>query len=274
MEAKRELVLKQATDHYHKLMEDEALTQASLKALDDALAKARLIFGGRRLAPYLRPDFVFEADWKRVSGICETIFGTLQKVKDASIKDDALLDELGVTEAERDLVSIDPGYSQASPTSRLDSFLTDDSYSYVELNGESPAGIAFADSASDIFLSLPLMKKFAESYDVEKLNGRPRLLETLLSCYKEFSGGKIEGSPTIAIVDLKDLPTVEEFNLCKEYFESNGYRSIICSPDELEFTGERLKCGDDEIDIVYRRLLVREYMPIVDKYPALLDAYR
>ncbi len=274
MEAKRELVLKQATDHYHKLMEDEVLTQTSLKALDDALKEARLIFGGRRLSPYLRPDFVLESDWNRVSGICETIFGTLQKVKDAAINSDALLDELGVTEIERDLVSIDPKYSQASPTSRLDSFLTEDSYSYVELNGESPAGIAFADSASDIFLSLPLMKKFSETYEVEKLNGRPKLLETLLSCYKEFSGGEISKKPTIAIVDLKDLPTVEEFNLCKEYFESNGYKSIICSPDELEFTGTHLKCGDDEIDIVYRRLLVREYMPIVDKYPALLDAYR
>ncbi|MEZ5344650.1 MAG: hypothetical protein R2681_03745 [Pyrinomonadaceae bacterium] len=274
MEAKRELVLKQVTDHYHKLMEDEDLTQASLKSLDAALKEARLIFGGRRLSPYLRPDFVLESDWKRVSGICETIFGTLQKVKDAAVNSDALLDELGVTETERELVSIDPKYTQASPTSRLDSFLTGDSYSYVELNGESPAGIAFADSASDIFLSLPLMKKFCETYTVEKLNGRPKLLETLLSCYREFSGGEIKGSPTIAIVDLKDLPTVEEFNLCKEYFESKGYKSIICSPDELEFTGTRLKCGEDEIDIVYRRLLVREYMPIVEEYPALLEAYR
>ena len=30
-------------------------------------------------------------------------------------------------------------------------FLTEDAYSYVELNGESPAGIAFADSATEIF---------------------------------------------------------------------------------------------------------------------------
>jgi uncharacterized circularly permuted ATP-grasp superfamily protein len=35
-----------------------------------------------------------------------------------------------------------------------------------------------------------------------------------------------------------------------------------------------LRTGDFEIDIVYKRLLVNEYLPIMDQYPALLDAYR
>lgn len=267
-------MLNEAIEHYNKLLEDNELTKASLRMLDEKLEEARLIFGGRRLAPYLRPHFVTESDWKRTSEICETIFSTLQKVKDAAVDSDELLDELGVTEVERDLVSIDPKYKQAAPTARLDSFLTEDSYSYVELNGESPAGIAFSDSARDIFMELPLMKRFRETYEVEGLEGRPKLLETLLKCYEEFSGGDPKKEPTIAIVDLKGLPTVEEFKLCKEYFESHGFKSIICSPDELEFSADCLRCGETEIDIVYRRLLVREYLPIIEEFPALLDAYR
>ena len=35
-----------------------------------------------------------------------------------------IIDDLGLTEIERDLVAIDPGYKAVSPTSRLDSFLT------------------------------------------------------------------------------------------------------------------------------------------------------
>lgn len=267
-------MLKEAIAHYNKLLEDKDLTQSSLNQLDSKLAEARLIFGGRRLSPYLRPHFVLEEDWNRTVEICETIFGTLQKVKDAAVDSDELLDELGVTEIERDLVSIDPKYTQAAPTARLDSFLTDDTYSYVELNGESPAGIAFSDSARDIFLDLPIVKKFAESYEIYGLEGRSKLLETLLTCYEEYLGHKPETKPTIAIVDLKDLPTVEEFLLCKDYFEANGYKSIICSPDELDFDGESLLCGDVKIDIVYRRLLVQEYLPIIEEYPDLLNAYR
>jgi uncharacterized circularly permuted ATP-grasp superfamily protein len=267
-------MLKKAVAYYHELLEDAELAEASRRELDEGLEKARLIFGGRRLSPYLRPHFVFESDWIRVKAICEVVWSALQKVKDAAIGNDELLDELGVTEIEKDLVAIDPKYNTVSPTARLDSFLTENSYSYVELNGESPAGIAYADSATEIFQNLPVMKKFAERYDVQGLEGRPKMLEVLLRAYEEFLGAKPEESPVIAIVDLKDLPTQKEFELFKDYFQENGCTSIICSPDELEFDGEKLWCKGVKIDIVYKRLLVNEYLPIMEKYPALLNAYR
>ncbi len=267
-------MLKEAVAHYHELLEDHALLADSRQVLDDGLESAKLIFGGRRLSPYLRPHFVTEADWQRVSQICETIWSALQKVKDAAIDNEKLLDELGIVGIERELIAIDPKYKQVSASARLDSFLTEDSYSYVELNGESPAGIAFADSATEIFMQMPVMKKFAEKYDVRGLEGRPKLLAVLLSSYEEFLGHKPENKPVIAIVDLKDLPTVKEFELFRDYFEANGCTSLICSPDELEFDGKNLICKGVVIDVVYKRLLVNEYLPIIEEFPALLDAYR
>ncbi len=267
-------MLKAAVEYYHELLTDPEIAKASQRVLDEGLESSKLIFGGRRLSPYLRPHFVTEQGWAMITETGSTIFGALQKVKDAAVADDQILDELGVTEIERDLIKIDPGYSHVSPTSRLDSFLTGDAYSYVELNGESPAGIAFADSATEIFQSLPVMKKFAERYDVHGLEGCSKLLGVLSSCYEEFLGRKPESKPVIAIVDLKDLPTIKEFELFKEYFEENGHESVICSPDDLEFDGKKLRFGDVAIDIVYKRLLVNEYLPIMDAQPALLDAYR
>ncbi len=267
-------MLKTAVAYYHELLKDTGLADASQKMLDEQLESSKLIFGGRRLAPYLRPHFVTEGDWVFIKKTCETIFGALQKVKDAAIADHSVLDELGLTDVEKELVKIDPGYSHVSPTSRLDSFLTDDSYSYVELNGESPAGIAFSDSASLIFKALPVMQKFLERYDVQMLEGSPKLLDVLIACYTEFCGGTMKPDPVIAIVDLKDLPTIKEFELFRDYFESKGYRSIICTPDQIKFDGSRLRCGEVEIDIVYKRLLVNEYLPIMAEQPALLDAYR
>jgi hypothetical protein len=100
------------------------------------------------------------------------------------------------------------------------------------------------------------------------------MLKVLVDCYEEFLGRKPERSPQIAIVDLKGLPTQKEFELFREYFEAQGYPAVIASPDELEFTGNRLRVRDFEIDIVYKRLLVNEYLPIMKEQPALLDAYR
>ncbi|HLL71370.1 MAG TPA: hypothetical protein VK363_08055 [Pyrinomonadaceae bacterium] len=267
-------MLHEAVEHYHQLLADNDLAEASRKMLDEGLERAKLIFGGRRLSPYLRPHFVTETDFARIERICEVVWGAIQKVKDAAVGNDELLDELGISELERDLVSIDPGYTAVSPTARLDSFLTDDAYSFVELNGESPAGIAYVDAAYKIFSELPVMKRFGERYNVRPLYGRQFMLEVLLRAHAEYLGREPETKPLIAIVDLKDLPTQKEFELFQEYFASEGYRAIVCSPQELEFSGGRLRAGADEIDIVYKRLLVNEYIPIMEEYPALLDAYR
>ena len=85
---------------------------------------------------------------------------------------------------------------------------------------------------------------------------------------------KADRAPHIAIVDFKGMPTQKEFELFREYFEAEGYPSIIAAPDELEFSNSRLRVGDFEIDIVYKRLLVNEYLPIMGEHSALLDAYR
>ena len=267
-------MLHDAVSRYHDLLRDDSLAESSRAMLDEGLEESKLIFGGRRLSPYLRPHFVTEQDFDHIVHVCETVWSAIQKVKDAAIHDDSIVRDLGVTEIERELISIDPGYRAVSPTARLDSFLTEDSYSFVELNGESPAGIAYVDAAYDIFSRLPVMKRFGETYNVRPLYGRRHMLDVLLDSYEEFLGRKPDTVPQIAIVDLKGMPTQKEFELFKEFFEREGYPSIICSPDEMEFDNNRLRVGDFQIDIVYKRLLVNEYLPIMRKCPALLDAYR
>jgi len=181
-------MLSEAVAHYHDLLSNEELAQSSLTMLDEGLERARLMFGGRRLSPYLRPHFVTEEDFARVRDVCEVVWGAIEKVKDAAVTDLSLLDELGLSKVERELVQIDPGYRAVSPTARLDSFLTEDVYSFVELNGESPAGIAYADAAFEIFAQLPVMKRFAETYKMRRFEGRPLMLKVLVDCYEEYLG--------------------------------------------------------------------------------------
>ena len=264
----------EAVARYHDLLKNQELSESSRATLDEGLERAKLIFGGRRLSPYLRPHFVTESDFARITQICETVWSAIQKVKDAAVEDERIVDRLGLTGIERELVAIDPGYKAVSPTARLDSFLTSARYSFVELNGESPAGIAYADAAYDIFSSLPVMQEFTKHYNVRPLYGRRYMLEVLLKSYEEFLGHTPERKPRIAIVDLPDRPTIKEFELFREFFESNGFPSVICTPQQLEFSNNRLSVAGQEIDIVYKRLLVNEYLPILDEYPALLNAYR
>ena len=267
-------MLRRAVALYHELLSDPELAVASRVFLDEGLERSKLIFGGRKLSPYLRPHFVTEAEFARAVGICETVWGAIQKVKDGAVSNPALLDELHLTPIEKELVAINPGYRAVSPTARLDSFLTENAYSFVELNGESPAGIAYADSAAEIFLQLPVMQKFQEHYNLRYNKGRHLLLDVLLRAHEEYLGHKPVSPPQIGIIDLKDLPTIKEFELFRDFFVAAGYPSCIAAPEDLTWDGEKLWAGDFAIDIVYKRLLVNEYLPIMEAYPALLDAYR
>src|SRR5436853_4062954 len=165
-------MLNEAVSHYHELLNDQNLAKSSLVLLDQGLEGAKLIFGGRRLSPYLRPHFVTEDDFAHVVSVCETVWSAIERVKDAAVVDSSLLNELGLSQTERELVQIDPGYRAVSPTARLDSFLTDEAYSFVELNGESPAGIAYADAAFEIFAEMQVMKRFCANYILRRFGGR------------------------------------------------------------------------------------------------------
>jgi hypothetical protein len=263
---------RRAVERYHELLAAGDVAARSEAYVRDRFARENLGFGGRPLSPYLRPHFVAESDWAMIGRVCESIWSCVQKVGVAAAGNPELLDELGLTDAERRLLEIDPGYEYVSPSARLDSFLTPSSYAFVELNAECPAGIAYADVATDIFLEQPAMREFLREFTVQPLRSRHLMLETLLEVWRRCAPAG--GRPRIAIVDWDDLPTAAEFELFKRYFESEGYPTTVADPRALTFEGGRLRHGDFEIDLVYKRLLTNEFLEKVDELGALHEAYR
>jgi hypothetical protein len=260
-----------AIEDYHRLLRDEtALAQELEQTFFSRMRAANLTFGGRVLCPFVRPNLVSPAVYEEIRGVCRGIFRAIEKVE-ARLGED-LWDRVGITPEERELVAIDPGFRRSSPTSRLDSFITTRKYQFVELNAESPAGIAYNEVLADIFLELPIMKRFQERYRLRRFRSRERLLETLVSCYRE-AGGKI-ARPTIAIVDYEEVPTRTEHHMFREFFEAQGYPALVCDPRHLTYEGGRLRHEGREIDIVYKRLLVNEFLEKVDELQALLFAAR
>ena len=204
-----------ASEDYHRLLRDDKALVEELEArFFERMREARLTFGGRVLCAFPRPSFVAPSDYEAIRTVCRDIFQAVEKVE--KHLGEELWDRVDVTPEERELVRIDPGYRRSSPTSRLDSFITTDAYRFVELNAESPAGIAYNEVLVDIFLELPVMKRFQERWKLRRFQARERLLETLIACHRE-AGGR-EERPTIAIVDYEEVPTRSEHHLFREFF--------------------------------------------------------
>jgi hypothetical protein len=124
----------------------------------------------------------------------------------------------------------------------------------------------------DIFLELPVVKRFQERWKLHRFQARERLLETLVACHRE-AGGR-EERPTIAIVDYEEVPTRSEHHLFREFFEGKGYPALVCDPRHLAFEGGRLRHDGTAIDIVYKRLLTNEFLEKVGELQPLLQAIR
>src|SRR5262249_26660318 len=154
---------------------------------------ARLTFGGRVHCPFPRPNFLSAESDEQVRRVGRGIFRAIETVEDRLGPE--LWDRVDLRPEERELVAIEPGYRRSSPTSRLDAFLTTSRYEFVELNAETPAGGAYADILAEVFLDLPLVKRFQERWRLSRFHHRQRLLETLVSCYRQAGGREERPAP-------------------------------------------------------------------------------
>src|SRR5215471_10814662 len=206
------LMTSQAAQDYNSLLDSQpTLLEDSRNFLERRLNEVRFVFGGRMLSPYLRPHFVTREEWKQIKSTCETVWGAIEKVGRAAPTDRLMIEQIGLTEGERELVAVDPGYLEVSVTSRLDSFLTSQTYQFVELNAECPAGIAYQDVAAEIFCDLPVMREFTRYHKVTPMFCRQNLLDSLIKIYERVRGRVAK--PQIGIIDYKGLPTQREFEL-------------------------------------------------------------
>jgi hypothetical protein len=70
------------------------------------------------------------------------------------------------------------------------------------------------------------------------------------------------------------VPTRTEHHLFRAFFESRGYASVVCDPRHLDYEQGRLRHDGREIDIIYKRLLVNEFLERRDQLGPLLQAVK
>ena len=254
------------------LGQDGELTEAWWDAQAQRMLDARLVFGGRLSCPFLRPLFMDARDEARQRAACEAIARIGERIIPEALADDALLAEFGLSDAERSLVAIDPGYGYASTASRLDSFLLPDSLMFAEYNAESPAGLGYTEVLSVVFSDLPVMARFREHFVAEPYALMDGMLEALLASYQDWGG--TASPPRMLITDFRGVPTWSEFEILAERFTTRGVPTVIADPRDLEITGGRLVAAGQPIDLVYRRALINDLVARPDDTRVLVQAYR
>jgi hypothetical protein len=260
-----------AASYIGALSADPALARRSHLHLVQAHREQGLELQGRLLCNVLRPRFISMDRTEELRRVSRILAGLLERVGEHLLASDARLDLVAASEQEREIWAVDPGYPGVTVTSRLDSFMVDNHPMFVEYNAESPASIGFCDCLTEVFTRSPGMEAWAGMGRLERFHVRRALLDSLLWAYR-IRGGT--GTPVIAIVDWDDVLTKRDFELCAEYFRENGIRTVITDPRRLTYQAGRVWCGDEQVTLVYRRVLLHELLERAAEAEPLLRAYR
>jgi hypothetical protein len=250
---------------------DPAIDAALFARLDAEQRKLGLLHGDRVVCPFLRPLVLERARYDAVTRAAQVLAGAFERLTKAALADDELLAELDPTPREARMARIDPGYDYACVTSRLDAYLDGDEFQFLEYNAENPAGIADQSQLERVLFTLPHMREFLARYAHWLPRPHARLLKTLLEVYREW-GGTVE-RPQIAIVDWEGVSTASEFRILQDYFKAEGYPTTIADPRALAFDGVHLCAGDFRIDILYKRVVIHEFLERFDETHPLSRAY-
>ncbi len=252
------MTIKQLIDEYHSLLSDDS-ARANNDVLVAASKRDGLFFGERPLCIVLRPRLLTVDQYHHLQEVCSTVATAARQVVKHMLTDRLTRELMAFTPGEDAVMSIDAGYAEPSACSRLDSFFDNEngSLQFVEYNAESPAGIAYQDVLSDVFMSLPVMQEFSKRHKLQPLPASNKMLDVLLSAFKEW--GK-SNDPRIAIVDWKGLPTRTEFEMFQKYFKQHGVETIICAPEDLTYRDKTLYADGQPVNIVYKRVLASEFL--------------
>jgi hypothetical protein len=267
-------LLDDAVVKFNKLLESGPYRDLGwAEALHRRMESAGLSAGGRLVCPFLRPNFISRRQYDSLVRSGEALICAIDRMEQMVLANPALLARLELLPAEKMLAAIDPGYQALEVAARLDTHLFNGHVRFVQYNADSPTGAGYADALADLFYDAPPVKEFRKKYSLARVGSRKHLLQALLKSYKQFGGTK---KPNIAIVEFRSAyhSADSEFELFRNSFREEGYTAEIVSPEQLEYRNGILRRGNFEIDLVYRRLGVQEFLVRFDLAHPLVQAYR
>lgn len=238
-----------------------------LRLLNQFLLKHNCTFSGKPMPTLLKPNFVSKKQLQKLKLTVEVMGTVLDKFIDLYMKNEDVRRIMKFSDIENELFNIDPGYNKPLVISRLDAFLNDDTVKFLEFNCDSPAGIAYADVMEEGFKELFKEYPLFEQWKISYMRRQDLLLDTLLQCYAEFRSRvkTMPENPFIAIVDWEGVSTYSEFQLLEKHFTGKGYKTLICSPQQFSIKNGRAMVHDEEVHLVYRRVITRELLQKYDQ---------
>lgn len=269
----------EVVNQFHRLLEGEGLKDLSwAETLQQRMRDRGLVVEGRPVCPVIRPHFITRKQYNSLTKATEALLNVIERVETMALQSPALMQRLALLPAERMLAAVDPGYGRSGVAAMVRTNVNNGSMRIAGFEAGAPNGIAYNDVLGELFeLTMP-MRDVSKKFAIDRINGVPAMLDAILESYARFRGvTKLDRKPNICIVGHKQqfqsFESVES-RLMAELFERLGCRTVVASPDMLEYRDGVLRVNDFPVQVVIRRVRLQDFLVRYGLDNALVLAYR
>lgn len=241
------------------------------KRLLDECVKRKFLYKGKPIPFEYQPLLISNKDEEAFKRIAKETMSIVKKVTEKYVEDESYRKLFGYDDFVEKLILHEPGYDMPVTMARFDVFYNGyEDFGFCEIN---------TDGTSAMLEDYAIASLLLESKIFEDLNwnfSRYELFDTwvkkIISLYSEIKG---ERPKTVLIADFNDTGTPDEFLMFKEHFENNGVKCIIEDISNLDYNEDknRLIAKGEEIDLVYRRVVMSDLVRRKDDSKAFIEAY-
>lgn len=238
----------------------------------DAVNHSNAIYKGQPIPVTYQGMFYGKEHKESFEKISETLMNIGRKVTEKFLKDESYRKLFPFGEELNQLILHDPGYDVPVPVCRYDIFYNSpESFKMCEFNTDGASAMNEENTIGAILLDTLGMKEFAKGRKLQNLELFDSWVKASLEVYRLARGA--DAKPNVAIVDLIDKGTTYEFEEFKKAYERAGLRCEIVDPRDIVYCEGKIKKGDYEIDLVYRRIVTVDLMEAKESLRPFLQGY-
>jgi uncharacterized circularly permuted ATP-grasp superfamily protein len=172
-----------------------------------------------------------------------------------------------------DLILIDEGYHINVPIGRFDIFYGGkDNFKFCEFNTDGSSAMNEDNTLARILMDTKAINNMKKKYNISYFELIYKWVEESTKIFKKFNPD-IE-KPNVAIVDFKESGTPYEFEEFKKAYINKGFKAVVADPRELKYIDGKLYFKDIKIDLIYRRIVTKEFVDRIDEIEDLVNAYK
>ena len=123
-----------------------------------------------------------------------------------------------------------------------------------------------------ILMDTKAINNMKKKYNISYFELIYKWVEESTKIFKKFNPD-IE-KPNVAIVDFKESGTPYEFEEFKKAYINKGFKAVVADPRELKYIDGKLYFKDIKIDLIYRRIVTKEFVDRIDEIEDLVNAYK